>query len=264
MAFTRSIVAAAAAALTTFAAVTTVATPAAVAADAQHTIDLLVVYPQSVVKARGSRGAADAAVRKSVEGMNKPLSDSRIDGHVNLAGTEVIDIPQGSHNELLKWVSEDSHVASLRDSHKADLVSLVVPGVAGIGHQPRLPLGKNTSKQAFSVVGNDWLEPIPRKGEAGVFAHELGHNLGAAHDWATVPDPGSTPEAHGFASPDGRVDIMAYMNSPICGSKCHRIAMYSNPDVTVEGKPFGTRGGDHPSDIASVFARTIPEVAAYR
>ncbi|MEV0686486.1 M12 family metallo-peptidase [Nocardia sp. NPDC050378] len=231
-------------------------------------IDLLVYYTPEVLAARGSEQAVLAAIDSSVRGMNDALARSEIAGQVRVttalkagAGESVT----GRGGKALDWLRGNSGVQQARDQYKADLVSLVITGGEGVASLPNLPLSQASAGATWSVVGNDWLEPDLAHGEAGVFAHELGHNLGAMHDWGTSPGSGGEyPERHGHVTAASHVDIMAYNTSPLCKTTCQRKPYYSNPDVTVEGEAFGRRGGEHPSDLASVFALTIPVVAAYR
>ena len=229
-------------------------------------IDVLVLYTPEVLKARGSAAAVEKAVRGGLTGMNDALKRSKIAGSVRLTHIEVTTAPEsatGRGGDGLKWLY--ANATALRDRYRADLVSLVITGPEGMANLPGLPAGPGTAGSAFSVVGNDWLLPDLDRGEAGVFAHELGHNLGGMHDWGTSPQTGgNNPERHGYVSPKSHIDIMSYLTSSLCTQKCQRKPYYSNPDVMVDGEPFGVRGGDHPSDLASVFAKTIPAVAAYR
>ena len=74
-----------------------------------------------------------------------------------------------------------------------------------------------------------------------VFAHELGHNMGAAHDWYVDADPGAFTYSHGYVEPGcGFKTIMAY------GSQCQwfqPIANFANPDVQHEGATTGVQPG---------------------
>jgi len=71
------------------------------------------------------------------------------------------------------------------------------------------------------------------------FAHEIGHNLSAQHDaGASSPPSGGKPYARGHVDvAGGFVTVMAYQNS--CPD-CERIAHFSNPDVSRNGRTTGT------------------------
>ncbi|WP_160160283.1 M12 family metallo-peptidase [Tsukamurella paurometabola] len=241
--------------------------PATAATGPDPTIDLLVLYTPEVLKARGSEAKVRAAVEEGIASMNDTLRRSNIAGRIRVVGVEQTSAPGstvGRGKPAIDWLAGNTQ--SLRNTYDADLVSVVVAGGAGIASNPTMPFTTVSGNEAWSVVGNDWLAPDLKRGEAGVFAHELGHNLGALHDWGTTPATrGANPERHGYVNPAGLVDVMAYNNSSLCApNSCSRRPYYSNPDVTVGGLPFGQRGGTRPSDIASVFAKTMPVVAGYR
>lgn len=79
------------------------------------------------------------------------------------------------------------------------------------------------------------------------FAHELGHNMGARHDWFV--DTGTTPHtyAHGYVNtaPGARWrTIMAYNNHCAAqGFNCSRLNHWSNPNVLYNGAPMGVPPG---------------------
>ncbi|GAA1013187.1 hypothetical protein GCM10009551_099630 [Nocardiopsis tropica] len=230
-------------------------------------IDLLVLYTPEALKARGGKEQLAQAVERGIASMNDALSRSRIPGTIRVIGLEETPVPEskvGRSRTGFDWIA--GYGPGVRNIYDADLVSVVVTGGEGIASSPYVPIANVNGAEAWSVVGNDWLEPVPGGGEAGVFAHELGHNLGATHDWGTTPDTrGANSQRHGYVNPNGLIDIMAYTTSPLCApNRCNRQPYYSNPDVTVGGLPFGQRGGTKPSDIASVFTKTIPVVAGYR
>jgi hypothetical protein len=86
------------------------------------------------------------------------------------------------------------------------------------------------------------------------FGHELGHNMGSAHDRDNA-DQALFEYSFGYQTPDESFrTIMAYN----CAGGCPRIQNFSNPDVIHEGQPTGI---DHDSDPANSAdnARSINE-----
>jgi len=78
------------------------------------------------------------------------------------------------------------------------------------------------------------------------FAHELGHNMGARHDWY-VDDTENKPYSynHGFVNQaEGWRTIMAYNTEcAVAGSNCTRLPYWSNPEVEYGGVPMGVAEG---------------------
>lgn len=213
---------------------------------ADHTIDVLVLYTGAAEESEGGEDEILDAIDSGLEGMNNALDRSDIEGKVDLAHAEKVDFEEtDNQGDAMTWARESDEVADLREEHEAGLVSVVVSGTAGIAQSP-IP-DETTSDWAFSVVGSDWLRFDDETGEAGVFAHELGHNLGAGHDWDT--DPGRNedrPYNKGHITENGLVDIMAYNNASFCDPDCKRVPYSSNPDLEVEAEKFGADDGDRP------------------
>ncbi|MBS2535460.1 hypothetical protein KGQ20_22100 [Catenulispora sp. NF23] len=74
---------------------------------------------------------------------------------------------------------------------------------------------------------------------------ELGHNQGLDHDWATEPEPGTYPYAHGWMAPSKQWrTIMAYDGG--CNG-CERINHHSDADATYKGGPLGASDSTRPN-----------------
>jgi hypothetical protein len=110
------------------------------------------------------------------------------------------------------------------------------------------------------------------------FAHEVGHNLGAKHDWYVDDTAGAFPSSHGVVSLPGRFrDLMSYPN--LCSKfnlRCQRLLAFSNPGLSHLGEPLGVPAGtdvtckvgdvEHvgcDADVADTFAR-MAVVARFR
>jgi hypothetical protein len=121
-------------------------------------------------------------------------------------------------------------VHGLRDQYQADLAALIAPGYTACGIAR---LFAETPERGFSVTRANCLVGWY------VFAHEIGHNLGADHN----PEQDSNPFfVHGHGTThigEGWKTVMAY-NRPECPfGGCQSIPYWSSPDVLYNGTPTG-------------------------
>jgi hypothetical protein len=181
----------------------------------------------------------------------------------------------------------------LRDALKADLVSLLVFNGAGkCAGNPAIACGRGATPRVFPGAGDRpgtaaWDSTFASNGFSVVnvnaaihgdaFTHEVGHNLGAHHDWFTFADDGTTPTVDNFAR--GWVlfgararTVMAY--DTLCElagiAPCELLPVFSNPLQSY----LGERRGDPPpgvqptllgpADNRAAINRMAHMVASYR
>ena len=156
---------------------------------------------------------------------------------------------------------------TLRDQHRADIVTLLVHQPPTVGQNPTYFCGKaklleDTANPQFDLVANDGTGMFASagfnvvrincavKGES--LSHEVGHNFGAQHDRYVLTNADGAvvankiPGAFGFVLVPHRVrTIMAYNNfcKDILGVGCARIPYFSNKDQTYMGFPLGVPDG---------------------
>jgi hypothetical protein len=144
------------------------------------------------------------------------------------------------------------NVHDLRDQYNADMVSLLVAdneycGLAWLMQS----LSPAFASSAFSVTS--WFCAAGNL----TLAHELGHNMGCAHD----RDNANTGL---FSYSFGYQDIFEMFRTVMaynCPSGCTRIQNFSNPDVFYGGRPTGVDIGEpdsaHNAQTINLSAYTI-------
>ncbi|MFC7307028.1 reprolysin-like metallopeptidase [Streptomyces monticola] len=203
--------------------------------------------------------------------MNTSLSDSGVPARINVVHVEEFEDYTG-HESTAKVLdhlkdADDEELGrpaqKLRDRLGADLVTVVTDWGSGTGTYPfsaaDLP-GPGTDHKAFSAVGFDSISSHSS-------SHELGHNLGLAHDRGTALNGGTGsamalstrfPYNTGWIAPDKSFrTIMAY--GEYCDG-CERIGRFSDQRQKWHGRPLG----DEKNDSAGVLRVTTPLIAAYR
>ncbi|UHQ22672.1 FG-GAP-like repeat-containing protein [Lysobacter sp. 5GHs7-4] len=166
-----------------------------------------------------------------------------------------------------------------REIYGADLVSLVRPlslpqqascGTAWIIRPPQegMPLNSADEKFGYSVIGDgvDFDESVGKTAHCPeeTLAHEIGHNLGQAHNVEDIPIGGWG--AHYYSQgyredeADGFYTIMAI---PKAGSSQFSVPYFSNPRwvYPYNNRPLGKHGT---SDNAQSLNLMMPMVARFR
>lgn len=205
-------------------------------------IDVLVAYTPSVRQALGGDTAAvQALLDLIVAETNTSYANSDITQRIRLVhSVEVAYTEAGPSNSLtdLTRLSNTSdgfldEVHALRDTYGADVVHLMYEnGDCGYGYI-FAPFSISSRLCAATNL---------------TFAHELGHNMGARHDWymdAVAGNPNGYTGNHGYVYPPGQWrTVMAYNN--LCsalGTSCTRLAYWSNPAKFYNAAPMGVWEG---------------------
>lgn len=217
--------------------------------DSPAHVRVLVAYDQFV---EGSVGSINAYIAAMVESANLSYINSEVDPlHLDLVGVVEIQTPTTNDERVIlrqltnryDGVADELH--EYRNAYAADLVTQLVDlsGFCGLGW-----LSPGSQGFGFSVCDIDCaLSNL-------TFAHELGHNMGCAHD----PDNASVSYVdYGFGhrwNGNQWRSVMAY--SP--GS---RVPHFSNPSVFYDG---GATGIADQRDNARVLNLTDDFVANNR
>ncbi|MEZ5571748.1 MAG: zinc-dependent metalloprotease family protein [Halioglobus sp.] len=230
------------------------------AADANGAvIDVLVAYTPAVQALYGSAGA-EALILQAVAEANQAYANSGMATRLNLVHSVLTNYAESSdmNTDLTRLRGTGDgymdELHALRNQYGADVVNLIEiePQYCGLAYR-MATLSSSFASSAFSVV------------HAGCatgyysFAHEIGHNQGAHHDYANAT--GGTaiyPYAYGFPDPNHAFrTIMSYN----CIGGCTRIGHFSNSGVLYNGRPTGYAGS---TENAMAIDNTAATVASFR
>lgn len=221
----------------------------------------MVLYTAEAAQQAGGTAAITSRVTRAISDTNLTLSNSQIDASVRLVHQGEINYSESGvlNTDLLNLQQGRaglSSVAQLRQQYGADLVSLWVGNETGTEAGEAFQPGSTATAQpqsGFNVVEAQYAV------DDYVFAHEIGHNLGAGHD-RSDPTPRAIPYAYGKTFYLGHYFVGDIMND----AGADRIPYYSNPNVSFEGVPTGNPDNSaQPADNARVMSQCAPIVANY-
>ncbi len=258
------------------------------------TVDLVLGYTPGFANANGGASGAVTRLNYLVDVTNVAYTNSQISAKARLVGTVLVNYPDNTSNdstlEQLTGYNSTSNLKSTpdpafnslraaRDQYGADLVSMVrsfrqpTNGGCGVGWLiggGQSGIAPSDEYFGYSVVSDGTSVGADGKSYYCLdesLAHELGHNMGAAHDVETskgsngvldADEYGAYPYSFGYKSAAGNFyTVMAYGDR---GQQMERI--FSDPRSTFcGGAPCGTADQ---ADNARTLAQTIPIVGTFR
>ena len=240
---------------------------AGTAADTGDVVDVLVAYTPG---ARREAGNIDAFIQFAIDNTHRSYRNSDIGIRLRLVHKhQVRYFPTSDMSLDLDFLTgpDDGfmdEVHTLRDDYGADLVALIVnrdiESVCGIAWLPDFARFPDTDfgEMGFSVIGQN-CETV----NFYTFAHEFGHNQGAAHNpFHTFPSPPPTfPYRHGRCNvAEGWNTIMSYGwgEQGFCNRE---IEYFSSPNIRYRGTPTGDATV---RDNRRVLLETARRVANFR
>lgn len=241
------------------------------------TVDVLLAYTPGEVTRLGSTSAVLTRMNYLIAVANKAYADSRVNYRVRLAGTMAVNYPDtGPNSQVLDDMTNTSPSGPLaglrarRAALGADLVNLIRPftktgqgGFCGLGYligQNESAFTTQSAPYGYSTAGDGEDPATNYYCEDTTLAHELGHNMGLAHDKADASAPGAYSYAYGWRqtlASGSFSTIMAYST----GDQ-QPVPYFANPNITLCN---GNRCGD-PTTANQTLAlnQTMPVVAAFR
>jgi peptidyl-Asp metalloendopeptidase len=238
-----------------------VAPPVVASADGTIRIDIMSLYTPQARAAAGGTTQIQGKIQAAVDQANTAFINSNMIARFFLVHTAEVSYNDSGNMETdLDWVTSNASVASLRNTHGADMVSLIVNnggGYCGIGWVQSNP-GPSFANYAFQATA---LGCLPNS----TLAHEHGHNMGMEHDPAsagTSPSDASYPWSFGHYVNGVFRTIMSYN---VCSTSCPRVLHFSNPDVFYNGYRTGIadkRDNAHTGDLTAAIVANFRSSAS--
>lgn len=230
-------------------------------------IDVMIAYTTAARIDAGGTTAMEALIDLALEDNNTSLENSLIDAQMRLVHTvETTYVESGSYSTDIIRLQDTSDgnmdtLHTLRDTYGADIVALLIEapatGTVGLGYI------MDTETPAF----DEWAFSVNEYRNASsnlTLAHEMGHNLGCAHDAATGGFPGLETYSRGWQwignSGGGFASVMAYNSSSEIS-----VRHFSNPSVTYDGVATGVAVGQaNEADNATTINTVADTASAWR
>lgn len=257
------------------------------AAAAPGTIDLVIGYTEGYTSQLGSLSIVGTRLNNLVVIANEALASSKIARRLRIVHAVEVDYADATENALaleeltgyrpgsgeIPVPEALEPVREARDEYGADLVTLIRPfrtpendgcGIAWLigGGQSDFnladaPFGYSVVSDGYDIDEGDGITYLCRDES---LAHELGHNLGQAHNAEDSQVSGVHPYSYGYREPatDGFYTVMAYR---LANSSQVSIRHFANPDVTYLGRATGV---ENSADNARSMDLTMPIVANFR
>jgi hypothetical protein len=261
-----------------------------------NTVDLVIGYTQGFAAANGGTSGAVTRLNYLVDVANAAYTNSGIPATARLVAAVPVTYTDTTSNDdaLAKLTGYDANsnssiptdpafnaLRAAREQYGADLVSLVrtfnTPENGGCGIAWLIGGGQSGVAQSDSAFGYSVVSDGRDADTDGktyfcldeTLAHELGHNMGAAHDVDTskgddgvlqADEYGAYPYSFGYKTAAGSGNFYTIMAYGDTGQTIYRI--FSDPRSTMcGGRPCGTTTQ---ADNARTLTQTIPIIATFR
>ena len=218
-------------------------------------IDVLVVYSTEAKNQVGGTSAMNSKINLAISETNSAYTNSGVTQQLVLVHTEeMLGYNEPSNfSDILGDLSSRNdgnmdNVHALRDQYAADCVAMICRNgqYCGMAYLMTYP-SPSFESSAFSVTNYSCMTGYYS------FGHELGHNMGSAHD------PGNAGSAAYWYSYGFRTSNNAY-RTIMAYSPGTRVARFSGPNVSYAGYTMGNSSQDN----ARSLNNTAPIVADWR
>lgn len=244
--------------------------------DDPGTIDVLVVYTEAARRDRGLNRVL-ALIDQAVAYSNESLRNGGLSARVR-----VPCLMEVAYEETKDSLVDVQRLATPGDGYLDEVLNARSACGADVSALFVLSLNRESCGRAYmstQTFGLGTASVTSLDCSVSVFAHELGHNLGANHDWYASPEPGWTNASHGHVdSGAGWFTVMAYSDRCFDEDRaCARIPFYSSPSQTYRGASLGVAAGTNvncrarvlgskgcDADNVTTLATVIPRVANLR
>jgi hypothetical protein len=223
--------------------VSAVASASSATADGSSQMDVMVLWTPAARHAVGGTTAGiESVVLAAIANANLAYSNSGVSARLNLVYSGEVSFSEGSIQSDLSTLTTSGDgvldsVHTLRQQHGADVVTLLgsgytAAGSCGIGYIMQ------SASTAFAPYAFNIVDQSCAVGNL-TYAHEVGHNQGLQHDPGNAAAAPSYAYAYGYQDP-GNVfrTVMSYGGAP-------RIAHFSSPATSFNGRPTGTTDQDN-------------------
>jgi peptidyl-Asp metalloendopeptidase len=209
--------------------------------DAGDIIDVMVVYTPAARVAAGGTAAIEALITLAVAQSNTNYLQSLVTPRIRLVYKAEVSYTEAGFSTDLDRLTNPSDgymddVQTWRNTYGADLVSLWINDSSSCG----LAWLMTTVSSTFESHGFSTVHWDCAVGNFS-FVHEIGHNMGCAHDRENAGGSGAYSYSYGWRFYG--VNLVQY-RTIMAYAPGSRIGYFSNPNVSYQGTPTGNPVGD--------------------